>query len=362
MKRPILFALLVGLILILPGCSSYTEPIKNASGQIDPNGIASLEQTRLGGMQQWLLIRGANQVNPILLFLHGGPGSPYMGLSHAFQQELEKHFVVVQWDQRGSGKSLPNTPKQSMTVKQFQADTHELVLQLKDRFQRKKIFLLGHSWGAYLGLAEAKKHPENIYAYIGTGQMIDLIKQEQLSHQFVLERAKAESNNKAINELIEIGTPPYRQIVNGMETKYSWLWHYGGMIEGETGPAPFVKALIKSKEYSLLDINKFVSGMSFSLQNLADNEGENFWQLKAPAPDLEFNCPIYFVTGEHDYVTPASLIEKYANELRAPEKQSFIIKQAGHFAFFTNPHEFSNIVNEIRNRTLPQADSVMAAE
>ena len=174
--RSALLLLLIAAVPLLKGCSASTGAFKDSSGRVDPEGIALLESVTLGGHRQWVLVRGADKTNPILLFLHGGPGSPYMGLAHAFQGDLEKHFVVVQWDQRGSGKSFPDTPPGSMTVDQFRADTHELVLWLRQRFHRDKIYLLGHSWGAFLGISEAKSHPENLYAYIGAGQMIDLVK------------------------------------------------------------------------------------------------------------------------------------------------------------------------------------------
>jgi pimeloyl-ACP methyl ester carboxylesterase len=351
MKPSLLVALIIGMCLILWSCSTSTAQIKDATGNVARNGIASLEEVTIGETHQWILVRGTEKANPILLFLHGGPGSPYMGLSHKFQRELENNFVVVQWDQRGSGKSFPNTQETSMTVEQFKSDTHELVLYLKNRFQRDKIFLVGHSWGSYLGLSEAKKHPENLYAYIGAGQMIDLLRQEQLSHQFAMERARSENNKKAIKELTDIGSPPYIQIVDGMNTKYSWLWEYGGMIEGESSPMPFVKALMLSDEYSLLDISRFVRGMSFSLESFTRNEGDNFWQLKAPRNNSAFGVPIFFIAGDQDHVTPLSLVENYEQGLLAPDKNLFLIKGAGHFAFFTNPSEFSAIMAEIKNKT-----------
>ncbi|WP_137937375.1 alpha/beta hydrolase [Chitinivorax sp. B] len=354
MKSSALGSLLVAFGMLLQGCSSGTKSFTASAGRIDPDGIAYLEPVTLGGHQQWLLVRGANKSNPILLFLHGGPGSPYIGLAHKFQHELEKHFVVVQWDQRGSGKSFPDTPPGSMTVNQFHADTHELVLLLRQQFNRDKIYLLGHSWGSYLGIVEAKHHPENLYAYIGAGQMIDLVKQEQLSHDFVTERAKADGNEKALKQLNEIGYPPYKDTENGMNAKYSWLWEYGGMLDNETGPSPFVKALLTAKEYSLMDISRFVRGGSFSLRQFADNEGLGFWKLKVPDAASGFQVPIFFVTGEHDRVTPLSLIENYTKALHAPMKQSVVINNTGHFAFFAEPRKFSEAIIEVRNKTLAQ--------
>lgn len=359
MRLSVLFSFVIATVL-LQGCFTRTEPFKDASGRVDPEGIALLESVALGGHQQWLLVRGANRTNPILLFLHGGPGSPSIGLAHTFQGELEQHFVVVQWDQRGSGKSFPDTPPGSMTIDQFHADTHALVLLLRQRFHRDRIYLLGHSWGSFLGITEAKNYPENLYAYIGAGQMIDLVTQEQLSHDFVTERAKAKGNKKALQQLSAIGYPPYRDAAKGMDVKYSWMWEYGGMIAGETGPLPFVKALLMANEYSLLDMSRFVRGTSFSLQRLADNEGAGFWRLKAPDAAAGFQVPVFFVTGEHDRVTPVALVEKYAHELHAPMKQSVIISNAGHFAFFTDPPTFSATIIDIRNRTYPQQDGSLA--
>jgi pimeloyl-ACP methyl ester carboxylesterase len=362
MKSILIVCITLLLTLSLQACTTGTEAFKEqAEGGGKPESIALLEPITLGGSQQWLLIRGEDKSKPILLFLHGGPGSPYIGLAHTFQRELEKHFVVVQWDQRGSGKSFPGTPPASMTVAQFQADTHELILKLRERFVREKIYLAGHSWGAYLGLAEAHRYPENLYAYIGTGQMIDLVKQEQMSHDFVLEHARKENNEKVISQLNEIGYPPYADAVKGMETKYGQLWEYGGMIDGASGPSPFVKALIKAREYSLWDITKFVRGMSFSLQNLADNEGKNFWNLKAPDTAIAYRVPVFFITGENDRVTPLPLIRDYTAALQAPMKASFVIKNLGHFAFFKDSAQFSGIMVDILKRTQDQAASMQAS-
>lgn len=352
MKSSALLLTLAALVLLLlQGCSANTELFKDASGQVDPQGIAQLEAVDIGHHRQWLLIRGANKDNPVLLFLHGGPGSPYVGLAHTFQAELEKHFVVVQWDQRGSGKSFTDTPPGSMTVDQFHADTHDMVLWLRQRFHRQKIYLLGHSWGAYLGIVEARNHPENLYAYIGAGQLIDLVKQEQLSHDFVTERATAVHDERALQQLREIGAPPYRDAAKGMDTKYGLMWEYGGMLEGATGPTPFVKALLTAKEYSMLDVVRFVRGSSYSLQQLAQNEGDRFWRLKAPDPAAGFQVPVFFITGAQDRVTPAALVEAYEGALSAPMKRSIIIPNAGHFAFFTQSQAFTQAVVDIRART-----------
>lgn len=313
--------------------------------------IAQQEVVELGGSPQWLLVRGADRSKPVLLFIHGGPGSPYMGFSHEFQAALERHFVVVQWDQRGAGKSYAGTAPESMRVRQFLSDTHELVLHLKQRFQRDRIYLLGHSWGAYLGLQEAWKHPENLYAFIGTGQMIDLIEQERRSHRWALEQARLHKDERAARELEDLGEPPYVDAVKGMNAKYDRLWTYGGMMEGETGPGPFVKGMLCSPDYSLMDIYHFVRGSRFSVQQLARNEGRAFWQLRAPGPAPRFEMPVYFIAGDQDRVTPTAMVQEYAQSLAAPDKQVFLIPGAGHFAFYTHPDRFSEAMQEVLRRS-----------
>lgn len=118
----------------------------------EPNSIASLERIRIGGVDQYILIRGNDSSLPVLLFLHGGPGMPAMYLAHAFQRELEQEFVVVQWDRRAAGKSYREDISSTLTTEQLVADTIELTNVLRARFHQDKIYLVGHSWGTYLGM------------------------------------------------------------------------------------------------------------------------------------------------------------------------------------------------------------------
>jgi pimeloyl-ACP methyl ester carboxylesterase len=115
-----------------------------------PRSVASLERVRISGVDQYILVRGNDASLPVLLFLHGGPGMPAMYLAHSFQRELEKEFVVVQWDRRGAGKSYREDISSTLTTEQLVADTVELTNVLRARFHQDKIYLVGHSWGTYL--------------------------------------------------------------------------------------------------------------------------------------------------------------------------------------------------------------------
>ena len=176
-----LFKIVVGLILLLFIAALYKEisfghttHFTDARGDIIPGSVARLEQVELEGMEQWILIRGTDTRNPVLLWLHGGPGAAQMPLARHFNGELEDDFIVVHWDQRGAGKSNPpGFDETTMYLERYVADTLELTLYLKELLQKDKIYLLGHSWGSQLGLRVVEEAPHLYHAYIGVSQWVD---------------------------------------------------------------------------------------------------------------------------------------------------------------------------------------------
>ena len=153
------------IIFLLAGCSAGTPEIDM------PNSVSELTALEIGGLEQWILVRGEDQSNPVLLWLHGGPGSAQMPVHRAFNRELEKEYVVVHWDQRGAGKSNHSGfREETMTLDRFIEDAHELTKYLKDRFDQEKIYLLGHSWGTQMGILTVQRYPDNYHAFISVGQ------------------------------------------------------------------------------------------------------------------------------------------------------------------------------------------------
>lgn len=166
------------------------------------SGISSMEKVRLGGVEQVISIHGADSTKPLLLILHGGPGFSELLLFRSYNRELERDFVVVHWDQRGAGLSYdPAMPASALSISQLTSDAYQLVSLLKQRFGRKKIFLLGHSWGTVLGALLARDYPEDFYAYVGVGQMVNLVEGEKASLAYVLDKAQKAKNPQAIREL-----------------------------------------------------------------------------------------------------------------------------------------------------------------
>lgn len=203
-----------------------------------------LEKVELGGVKQWLLIRGDEQ-RPVLLVLHGGPGSADIATASRYQRDLEKHFLVVNWDQRGAGKSHGN----ELSVQQFVTDATELINLLLVRFGKQKLYLLGHSWGSALGLLIAHRFPELVYGYIGVGQLVDTAENERSSFDYVQKRARQTGNRLAS----QLRPPPNGDDVQSLLTQRTWLYVFRGFFYSRRNALHYALAFLSSKTYSLRD-------------------------------------------------------------------------------------------------------------
>ena len=190
--------------------------------------IDSIESIKIGGIEQWISLRANDITNPIILFLHGGPGTAQISFSRKSQSKLEKDFLVVNWDQRGAGKSyMHSIRKDDMKIENFVFDAIELVEALLQRFRQKRVFLVGHSWGSIIGAKLLFKRPDLVWAYIGVGQVVDMKRGEELSYRFTFDEAKRQNNLKAISELQRAGQPPYENLkYAGIQRK--WLSKFHG--------------------------------------------------------------------------------------------------------------------------------------
>ena len=211
-KTAVLFAaamvLNAGLIAISQLTAS-TPRIVDENGNTPQNGIAELIKLELNGRKQWISLRGQDKNAPVLLFLAGGPGGTQMAAVRHELGELEKHFVVVNWDQPGSGKSYYAEKTKDITAQTYIEDGHALTEYLKERFSKEKIYLLGESWGSALGIFLVDKYPEFYHAFIGTGQMVDFAETERMDYLKALEIARLKHDDAIVKRLIANGEPPY---------------------------------------------------------------------------------------------------------------------------------------------------------
>lgn len=305
------------------------------------NSISELSNITLGKLEQWIYIRGVNEENPILLMLHGGPGAAQIGFIRTFQQELEKHFVVINWDQRGSGLSYTKKiPLETMNINQFVDDTIELTDYLINRFNKNKIYLVGLSWGTMLGILAVSHSPELYKRYFGIAQVANYIAGEKLSYKILPERAKIRNNKKALYDLIKIGPPPWKNLKHDrLHQKY--LDEFGGRIvhDGKFIRAIF-KELLRSKEYTLFDIVKLLKGQYFSMKNLQQEMRE----LDLIQAIKTIKIPCYFCMGRHDLTVPYQITEKLFNLIQAPEKHWIWFENSAHSPNFEEQEKFTELI------------------
>lgn len=237
------------------------------------SGISVMEKTRLGGVEQAIAIHGEDAGKPLLLVLHGGPGFSELLLFRSYNRDLERDFVVVNWDQRGAGLSYdPKMPASSLRIAQMEADAHELVAQLKQRFGRKKIFLLGHSWGTVLGALLARDYPDDFYAYVGVGQVANMVENEKASLAYVLEKARTDKNARAVRELEAFGgryPSSGAQGVADLRTQRNWLLRYGGVFYGDMDYRKLFAGVHTEEEALYRDVQSG-EGEALSLSTLWD--------------------------------------------------------------------------------------------
>jgi len=322
------------------------------------DGIDILAEVPIGGIGQWIEIRGESAKNPVLLFIHGGPGSAFMPVAREFQRPWEKYFTVVQWDQRGAGKTYRSNNRDAvrptMNIERMHADTLEMVNYLRQRFGQDKIFVLGHSWGSILGLRLAHDHPELLHAYIGVGQAISSRDNETVLYQETLAEAQRTHNQKALKDLANIAPYPSAN-VTFQQIRVVRQWS-GALIGPKGSDESWMgeKAIFLAPEYSLADDIGWFRGLFFSVDTLLpDLSKANFADL-----GYDYRGPIFFMEGKHDPYTPSSIAKDYFDKMNDPHKQFVWFENSGHFPFKEEAQKFTGALVQ---QVLPLAHNASSA-
>lgn len=350
-----LFACLI-LLFFHDSCTT-TSSIKKAKGKIS-HAIAEMEYLTINNWRQFLLIRGADTVtNPVILFLHGGPGASGTALMRKYNHTLETDFTVVYWDQRGAGKSYnKKIDPSTLTVKQLIDDANKLTDYLRKRFKQKKIFLIGHSWGSRLGMYLVKAYPEKFNAYIGVGQEISSYEGELQSYQFTLNRAKSTNNTKAINDLLEMGLPKndnytsmYKTGFWGLVKQKEWLLKLGGERYKKKSYSDWIFQMLWSDEYSIVDLINWSRASAFTAGQMMKDPDFNQFDLRRDIPSVK--VPVYFISGLYDYNCPWPLVKEYYQKLSSTKKDFFLFEKSGHSPLFEESTKFNSMVMKLFKTT-----------
>jgi pimeloyl-ACP methyl ester carboxylesterase len=321
--------------------------LKNSTKIETPNGISSLEKITLGGLKQWIFIRGTDQKNPVLLFLHGGPGAPAMGMSSSrnLDAELIKHFTVVHWDQRGAGKSYnSDIPVNSMTFDRLVEDCNELIDYLRNRFNTQKVFLVGHSAGSIIGIKTAHKYPEKIHAYVGVGQIINDYERQKISYNFIVEEAEKSGDVKIQNTIKAIGPPPH-DIPEKLNEKEGYIFRYGGVVRdnGVKQMGALMLSFLTSPEYSLLEGFKTfnMKGREFTMNAML----EEINNVNLAKEIQSIKVPIYFFEGKYDMATSRVPVEDFYDSLDAEKgKKLIIFENSAHFPMIEEKEKYQDLL------------------
>jgi pimeloyl-ACP methyl ester carboxylesterase len=299
-----------------------------------PNAVDEARYIRLGGSEQWVTIRGENRANPVLLLLHGGPGDATNPWGYAGFRRWLGTYTVVQWDQRGSGRTLGrNGPASatSLTIDRMVDDGLELAESLRTSLNKEKIVLLGHSWGSVLGVLMAKKAPSLFHAFIGTGQVEHPAGRYDVTFDALVGKARSTKNARALRELEAIGPPPYTD-GRGYQVQRRWA----NLFEGaDAFIASMLGYAFSAPGYTLRDVTDWFDGQKLS--------GGRIIELERALPPAvfsgRFELPVFVIQGDEDFTTPTSAAGAFIDRIDAPQK-SFTTIKGGHFAVFMNSTKF----------------------
>jgi pimeloyl-ACP methyl ester carboxylesterase len=340
--------ILIGLlILAFISLLAYRAYLKNSTKIKTPNGISSLEEITLGDTKQWIFIRGADIKNPVLIFLHGGPGAPLFGMSSSRQldAELIKDFTIVHWDQRGAGKSYSNKiPVNSMTFNRLVEDCNELIDYVRDKFNTQKVYIVGHSVGSVIGIKTAFKYPEKIHAYVGVGQIINDHEQQKLSYNYILEKAQISPNKKKQRAIEALGPPPYDS-PEKLNKKDGYIFQYGGVIHDNSARKMLGNMLrfLTSPEYSLSEGFSTFINKGFHFTTVAMWDEVRSINISEQIKSLQ--VPVFFFEGKYDMATPTILVEKYYDSLDADRgKKLILFEKSAHLPMIEEKEKYEELL------------------
>jgi proline iminopeptidase len=331
--------------------AQVTGIIANARKIVTPNGVEEMLEIPIGGTKQWITVRGRDRANPILLMIHGGPASPEMPTSWWFQGGWEDYFTVVQWDQRGSGKTYnandPQAIQPTLSLKRITEDAAEVVQYLRSRYGKQKIFVLGHSWGSLVGLSLAREHPEYLYAYIGMGQVIHGTEGEQVGYEETLRIARDKGNAEAVRELEQIAPYPNRDgsvPLDKVNQERKWSVEFGELSWGRPNLDYYYDLTKLSPDYTEADMAAIDKGSELSLGPLLrDMAAFDVSEV------TEWRCPILLFEGRHDFTTPSVVAAKWLERIHAPRKKLIWFENSAHMVMVEEPGRMLvHLVEDVR--------------
>lgn len=347
--------LAIGIAILAVNSSGKLQPLQDAQGDTISGAIAEKSFVEIGGMRQGLFIRGENPQNPVILFLHGGPGSPELPFTLPCEraERLEKYFTVCYWDQRAAGMSWSGkiTPS-DVTIDHYVEDTRAMTDYLRERFGVDKIVLMGHSWGSYLGVKTIQKYPSLYDAYIGIGQVTDQRQSEKIAYDWMLEHARKIGDTKAVERLTKFDRtaaefPTIDYIVSMARTPL--MNKYGiGISHAPVSMLKTVGEMLLFGGYTLREKWGYLRGMVLSSQHAFPQVlDDNLFETAT-----RFEIPVYVMQGRFDYQVSQTLARQWMDAVEAPAKGFFEFDNSAHSPNIEQSEKFVAAVREVVAGTL----------
>jgi pimeloyl-ACP methyl ester carboxylesterase len=331
-----------------PACPAIVRPastsaIRDPDGDVVEGSIAELIRVDIGGHRLAMMIRGVSTDNPVLLFLAGGPGGSELGAMRNHLSALEQDFIVVTWDQRGTGKSYTEIePTETLTFDNAVADTIEVTSYLRDRFAQDTIYLVGQSYGTFLGVRAVQEHPELYTAFVGVGQMVSARETDRIFYADTLAWAREQGNTGLVDTLTELGPPPYPSLLDLEATLANehevYPYDHSANAEGEGG---FSENFLVP-EYTLVEqvhlLGAFLDTFNFIYPDIQDIDFRN--------DATQLDVPVYLAQGAHEPRGRAELADEWFDLLDAPHKELVVFDTSGHRPLFEQPDEFYEFMTD----------------
>lgn len=336
-RNIIKFSVIVIVLILVAGLifPTWTPAIKGE------RSISTLEQVPINGTKLEVMIRGADRDNPIMILVHGGPGSSEIPYVRKYQDQLEQNFTIVHYDQRGSGKSYHFLEDYSNLSRDLLVeDLLELTDYIEQKLGQKKVLLAGHSFGTYIGMMAAAAAPEKFAAYIGIGQVSDTSHSELDSLEYTLDQAKQAGNVSDVKrlELLRVSIASGDQM-----TPRDMVRKYGGAARQINPNQDYLTGFLFEPEYNLLDMIRYFTGIAGSQDTLlAEERRENITRLVG-----RMEIPTYFVMGKYDFMTSAKAARDYFDELEAPRKEFVLFEHSAHYPQFEEKELFAEWLTNI---------------
>ena len=332
----------ISFFIFIFSCKDRSNKKSNAGNNKSAFAVNEKSLIELGGEKQYVEITGASAENPVLLFLHGGPGWPETPHLRYFNADLTKTMTVVAWEQSGCGQSYINNPNPKiLSLAQIVKDAHELTLLLKKKFHKEKIYLVGFSWGSMPGLMLVQLYPEDYAAYFGITQVINLRQSIRASRAWITEQATIKGDNadlKLLQQLDKGDTNICKRELDCFLIQFGLLTKYGGAIFTKASEDQIAIAETKYDDYKKYDWYKAFKYSAYRLENdLFNTDLSNIKDVKVP---------MYFLMGRHDWNLPASVTLEYIKNLQAPKKEVIWFEKSGHEPLEEEANKFNQTIIE----------------